>query len=97
MSFDYEARSFPYQRPTKYTPDFFLPNGIIVEAKGYFKSADRTKHLRVREQYPHLDIRFVFQDARKRLGKTSSTTYGDWCDRYGFLWAEKSIPMEWLK
>ena len=28
-----------------YTPDFLLPNGIIIETKGRFVAADRRKHL----------------------------------------------------
>ena len=28
-----------------YTPDFILPNGIIVESKGRFTADDRRKHL----------------------------------------------------
>ena len=28
---------FDYVTKSKYTPDFFLPNGVILEAKGFFK------------------------------------------------------------
>lgn len=35
-----------------YTPDFILPNGIIIESKGRFVPDDRKKHLKVREQKP---------------------------------------------
>ena len=28
-----------------YTPDFILPNGIIIETKGIFTVSDRRKHL----------------------------------------------------
>ena len=43
-----------------YTPDFVLDNGIIIETKGIFDSADRRKHREVQRQHPELDIRFVF-------------------------------------
>lgn len=33
---------------------------IIVESKGQFTLEDRKKHLLIKAQYPHLDIRFVF-------------------------------------
>ena len=79
-----------------YTPDFVLPNGIIVEAKGYFESADRTKHLLVQAQHPELDIRFVFQNSRNKLTKNSSTTYADWCIKNGFQYADMNIPKEWI-
>ena len=80
-----------------YTPDFMLDNGIIVETKGLFDSEDRRKHLEVRRQYPSLDIRFVFSNAKAKLYKGSKTTYADWCDKNGFLWSHRVIPEEWLK
>ena len=79
-----------------YKPDFILPNGVIVEAKGYFTSADRSKHLRVREAHPELDIRFCFQNASNKLNKNSKTTYADWCDKKGFQWCERVIPLTWV-
>ena len=79
----------------KYTPDFFLPNGIIVETKGRFTTADRKKHLLIQKQHPLLDIRFVFQNPRVKIYKGSKTTYADWCDKHGFVWASKRIPEEW--
>ena len=93
----YEESVIEYQKkPAKYTPDFELPNGILIEAKGRFLSSDRSKHLLIKQQHPHLDIRFVFQNPRVKLNKTSKTTYADWCDRHGFLWAEKRVPDSWL-
>ena len=80
-----------------YTPDFVLPNGIIIESKGRFVAADRKKHLKVKEQHPDLDIRFVFSNSRAKLNKGAKSTYGDWCDKYGFTYADKRIPDEWLK
>ena len=40
-----------YEKPAtkhKYTPDFVLPNGIIIEAKGIFEREDRQKHLLIK-------------------------------------------------
>lgn len=81
----------------KYTPDFPLPNGVIVESKGYFTSDDRRKHLAIKEQHPELDIRFVFTRSSSKLSKKSKTTYGMWCDKHGFMYADRSIPKEWLE
>jgi hypothetical protein len=81
----------------QYTPDFILPNGIIIETKGRFITADRQKHLKIKEQYPSLDIRFVFNNPNSRLSKVSKTMYRQWCDRYGFQWAAKEIPEDWLR
>ena len=94
--FEYESVEIPYWQERTYTPDFWLPNGILVETKGWWKSADRTKHNLVRSQHPELDIRFVFQNARNKLARKSKTTYADYCSRKGWKWAEGRIPNSWL-
>jgi len=81
----------------RYTPDFVLPNGIIIETKGVWDATDRQKHLLIREQYPKLDIRFVFTRSKSRLYKGSKTTYGTFCEKYDIKYADKQIPLEWLK
>lgn len=98
VAFHYEPPGWViYQKPhSRYKPDFVLPNGIIVETKGQFLSSDRSKHKLIKAQNPDLDIRFVFSNSRTRLGKKSSTTYGMWCERLGFQYADKSIPQSWL-
>lgn len=80
-----------------YTPDFELPNGIVIETKGRFVVADRKKHLLIKKQYPDLDIRFVFSNSKAKINKGSKTTYGLWCDKHDFLYADKLIPEEWIK
>ena len=79
-----------------YTPDFVLGNGIIVETKGLFSVADRQKHLLIQKQHPDLDIRFVFSNSRTKIRKGSKTSYGDWCKKHGFVYADKYIPLDWL-
>lgn len=99
VKYKYEELKISYTVPEskhKYTPDFQLPNGIIVETKGRFVTADRKKHLLVKQQHPELDIRFVFSNPRCRISKISKTTYADWCDKYGFKYAAKMIPEEWI-
>ena len=99
VSFEYETLKIKWTllENKTYTPDFILPNGIIIESKGRFVAADRKKHLKVKEQHPNLDIRFVFSNSRAKLNKGAKSTYGDWCDKYGFTYADKRIPDEWLK
>jgi|TARA_B100000519_G_scaffold201942_1_gene218877 hypothetical protein len=94
----YEKMSIKYavQMFRIYKPDFVLNNGIIIEAKGWFRPRDRVKHLLIQEQYPDLDIRFLFQNAYNFINKGSSTRYCDWCDKYGFKWTDKEIPKKWL-
>jgi len=99
VSFEYETLKIKWTllENKTYTPDFILPNGIIIESKGRFVAADRKKRLKVKEQHPDLDIRFVFSNSRAKLNKGAKSTYGDWCDKYGFTYADKRIPDEWLK
>ena len=80
-----------------YTPDFILQNGIIVEVKGRFTSDDRRKHVAIKKQHPDLDIRFVFENSRRKLSKGAKSTYATWCERNKFLYADRVIPEEWLK
>ena len=80
-----------------YTPDFVLKNNIIIETKGMFTTADRRKHLCIRKQHPELDIRFVFENSRRKLRKGAKSTYGQWCIRYGFQYYDRIIPENWLK
>jgi hypothetical protein len=98
VTFEYETLKIKWElsETKSYTPDFILPNNIIIESKGRFLTADRKKHLKIKEQHPHLDIRFVFSNSRNKLYKGAKSTYGDWCDKYGFLYADKRIPEQWL-
>jgi hypothetical protein len=96
---EYETEKVPYIIPASnhtYSPDFKLPNGIRVETKGRFVEADRKKHLLVKEQNPNMDIRFVFSNSKNKITKKSKTTYGDWCDKNGYKYADKIIPIEWF-
>lgn len=81
----------------KYTPDFVLPNGIIIETKGVWDAEDRKKHLLIKEQHPELDIRFVFNRSKSPIYKGSKTTYASFCEKYGFKYSDKKIPEEWFK
>jgi len=103
-SFSYESEKISYIQPeTKhnYTPDFVL-NKIVggkmyVETKGRWVKTDRLKFDLIFEQYPGIDIRFVFQNPNAKLYKGSKTTYAQYCDKKGWRWAKKEIPEEWLK
>lgn len=95
----YEQMVIEYLRPArtaKYTPDFVLPNGIIIETKGRFVTADRQKHRLIKQQRSDLDIRFVFSNSRSRISKKSSTTYAMWCQKEGFKFADRSVPQAWI-
>ncbi len=92
----YETKRFYYSVPHTYTPDFELPNGILIEAKGWLRPEDRAKMRLIKKHYPRWDIRFVFQNASAKIAKKSKTTYGEWAIKYGFKWAEGFVPQEWI-
>ena len=102
--YDFEGEKIAYTKPSrvsKYTPDFplvTLGSGkkIYVETKGQFKVADRQKHLLIKEQHPEIDLRFVFSRSAQKISKQSNTSYGDWCLKHGFLYADRFVPQEWL-
>lgn len=97
---EYEKHKISYTIPESehnYTPDFKLPNGIFIETKGRFVTADRSKHILIKKQHPELDIRFVFQNSKGKIRKGSKTSYADWCIKHGFQFADKTIPNDWLK
>ena len=103
-SFSYESEKISYIQPqTKhnYTPDFVL-NKLVggkmyIETKGRWVKTDRLKFDLIFQQYPHIDIRFVFQNPNAKLYKGSKTTYAQYCDKKGWRWAKKEIPDDWLK
>lgn len=96
----YEQRKIKYSVPAvmrTYTPDFELPNGIIVETKGLWELVDRAKMLHIKTQYPELDLRLVFTRASTPIYKGSNTTYGEWATAHDFKWAERLIPAAWWR
>lgn len=110
IEYAYEGERLPYrvpEREAKYLPDFPITGTkIYIEAKGRFGhhrgdgagAKERQKLILVREQHPELDIRIVFQDARKPIYRGSKTTYAKWADDHGFLWADKgTVPAAWIK
>lgn len=81
-----------------YIPDFELPNGILIEAKGKLDREAREKMLLARDQNPDKDIRILLMRNNK-MSKQSKQRYGDWLDKNGFKWAASDkghVPEEWL-
>lgn len=79
----YETKSLPYTIVHRYTPDWTVNDGTFIETKGLWTGADRTKIKTVLKQHPSVKILMAFQNPKRKLSKTSSTTYADWCDRHG--------------
>jgi len=78
----------------KYLTDFRLPNGIYIEAKGWFKPSDRTKMESVIKCHPELDIRMLFQKDGW-CNKAKTLKYSQWCDKRKIKWAVGKVPIEW--
>jgi hypothetical protein len=98
VAFEYETLKLKYTVPAKmhtYTPDFEIPGGIVLEAKGLLTSECRRKMLYVKQAHPDLDIRFVLQRDNP-IRKGSKTRYSTWCERNGFPWCVGTIPEDWL-
>lgn len=95
----YESTKLPYEVHKKhtYTVDFPVTDTIMIETKGRFLTADRMKMLEVQRQYPQIDFRFVFSNSNAKISKVSKTTYGRWCEKNGFKYADKHIPKEWIE
>lgn len=83
-------------RTGRYTPDFVLASGIIIETKGRFDAKDRRKMLAVRDEYT--DYRFVMLFMRdNRISRRSATKYSDWCITNNFEYAIGEPLKEWLQ
>lgn len=100
IDFAYEPGKLPYTKPVThhtYTPDFVLwHNGIVIDTKGRWETADRQKFKLIREQHPDLDLRLVFSNPLTKIGKKSKTTYGMYAARIGCQFAKETIPQAWL-
>jgi hypothetical protein len=99
--FDYEQHTLRYTIPSRvarYTPDFVLPNGIVVETKGWWWPADdRKKIALVVQDWPSLDLRIVFSNPQTPISKGSKTTYAMVCEKFGIPFAKGDIPLSWLE
>jgi hypothetical protein len=95
VGFKYEDERISYEVVRNYKPDFQLPNGIYVEAKGWFKSEDQRKMRKLAEQYPDKDFRMLFQYANGKV-QGSKMTNIEWCHKYNYKWCESVVPQEWI-
>lgn len=100
--YKYEGLKVAFTIDANYIPDIVLPNGILVEVKGYFRKEDQVKMRAVKKSHPELDIRFVFgkltstlEGAQKRKDG-SKMTCEEYAIKYEFPYAEGSVPEEWL-
>jgi len=98
--YEYEPYRIPFvqpEQPRTYTPDYCLPNGIVIDTKGRWPTADRQKFKMLVEQHPDLDIRMVFSNPNAKIGKTSKTTYAMYATNLGMPFAKEFIPQSWVE
>jgi hypothetical protein len=81
-----------------YTPDFFVGDSVIVEAKGRFTAADRSKIKAVRATVPELKDKLVMMFMLdNRLNKRAKMRYSEWCEREGIDYVVGTeLKKEWL-
>ena len=97
VSYEYESKKISYVIQHRYTPDFVLPNHVILECKGYWDAADRRKIKTIVKDNPDIDLRMVFQSPYNTISKKSKTTYAQWCENLGIPWTSfHDIPFDWL-
>lgn len=89
VDYKYEATKIAYTVPSsdhKYTVDWTLPNDLLIETKGYLSDAqERNKYILIKQQYPNIDLRFVFVNPDKLCGGMK-TSHGEWATKNGFQW-----------
>jgi len=89
-------------KPKKYIPDFKIERAdgsiLYLEIKGSrFWPGDVEQYSRLKEQYPDMDLRFVWTNGKRKYAKGSNTTCLEWCQKKGFPVSDKGIiPEEWL-
>ena len=96
MDFLYEDERIPYVVERKYIPDFQLPNGIYVEAKGWFRDEDCRKMRLLKAQYPDKEFRFLFQNNKTKV-QSKRYTNQQWAEKYNFKYCEGTVPEDWLE
>ena len=98
IRYEQEKINYDWLEHKTYTPDFILPNGIVLEVKGRFVLEDRKKHLFIRSQKPEIDIRFIFDNPGSKLYKRGKMTYATWCDKHNFLYCKRKdgVPIGWI-
>jgi len=104
IPFGYETEKIKFTEPAKnrtYTPDFVLTKKdgtkMFIETKGRLVAADRQKHKFIKEQCPDIDLRIVFTNQNSKIYKGSPTTHAKWAEKLGLQYANRVIPIDWIK
>lgn len=104
-AYEPDRYSVTVQVTKTYIPDFKIESraskasesDIYLELKGRLTLENRKKYKAIKQEYPWLDLRFVFQKPNNPIRKGSKTTYAMWAEKNGFPWCGPEIKKEWLK
>lgn len=96
LDFKFEGVTIDYFYRAKYKPDITLGSKILIEIKTYLPYDEQRKLRAVKDSNPGIDLRILFQNSEKPI-PGGRMTHGEWADKYGFKWANESIPDDWLK
>jgi len=103
IDYKYEDKKLIYIIPESqhtYLIDWSLPNNIYIETKGYLSDhKERSKYILIKQQYPNIDLRFIFENPNKLCGGTKYT-HEVWAIKNGFKYCGiKDIETikEWLQ
>lgn len=101
VDYDYEVTKIPYVVPESnhtYLVDW-TAGKILFETKGYLSDyQERNKYVLIKQQYPDLDLRFVFDNPNKLCGGTKMT-HAKWAEKVGYKWCgvnDIDILTEWF-
>ena len=99
LKFTYEPAKFPYVVQSHYLPDFEIAKNRFVETKGFFSASNRQRMLMFKEQYPNVEILFLFGNADNKLNARSKTTYREWAEKHGFRCSDirDPLPKAWWR
>lgn len=103
QDYDYEVTKISYIVPESkhvYTVDWTVKRKLLIETKGYLSDhQERNKYVLLKQQYPELDLRFVFDNPNKLCGGTKYT-HAKWADKHGFTWCsirDIDVIQKWVE
>lgn len=79
IAYEYEREYFSVEN-LQYLPDFFLPNNIIVEVKGFWDDASRKKVAALEKAYPEYTILPLDADMYETLRRKYADEIPEWED-----------------
>ena len=87
VPFNYEVTKISYTVPESkhtYTVDWTVNDKMLLETKGYLSDhTERNKYILIKQQYPNIDLRFIFENPNKLCGGMKQT-HAEWATKHGF-------------